>query len=78
MNRSKAIILSHQQFGDEECAEQKKNRNAEVAEKADVVEPVVLRLMRESAKRPMRGDSSGRYLSCPLLFRRQTVPFART
>jgi hypothetical protein len=58
VNRSKAIIFSHQQFGDEECAEQKKDRNAEVAEKADVVEPVVLRPMDRHVIHAMHGKDA--------------------
>ncbi|MFL6414140.1 MAG: hypothetical protein ACJ74Y_00500 [Bryobacteraceae bacterium] len=55
MNCSEAIVVSHQQFGDDECAEQKKDRNAEVAEKADVVELVVLCLMDRYMIHTMHG-----------------------
>ena len=58
MNGSKAIIFSHQQFGNEECAEQEKDRNAEVAEKADIVKPVVLRPMDGHVIQAMHGKDT--------------------
>jgi hypothetical protein len=35
------VALAEEQLGDEEGAEQEENGHAEVAEKADVVEPIV-------------------------------------
>jgi hypothetical protein len=39
MNRSQAVILAHEQLGDEECTEQKEDGYTEVAKKTNVVEP---------------------------------------
>lgn len=36
---SKAISLAHQQFSDQECAEQKEDRHAKVTEETDVIKP---------------------------------------
>ena len=42
MDRSKAIILAHQEFGNEKGAEQKKDRNAKISKQTEVIELEVL------------------------------------
>jgi hypothetical protein len=51
------IALAKKQFGDEEGAEQKENRYAEVAEKADVVKPIVLRRVNGNEIHPMDDEN---------------------
>jgi hypothetical protein len=47
------VAPSKEKFGDEECAKQEENRNAQIAEQADIVEPVVRRWVDRNKVHPM-------------------------
>ena len=47
------VALPEEQFRDEECAEQEEDGDAQVAEKADVVEPIMLRRIDRNKVHPM-------------------------
>ena len=51
------IALAEEQFGDEEGAEQEENRHAKVAEKTNVIEPIVLRPVNGNEVHPMDNEN---------------------
>lgn len=51
------VAFAEEQLGDEEGAEQEENGDAEVAEKADVIEPIVLRLVNGNEVHPMDDEN---------------------